>query len=235
MPCPDSDRPDPYRERAGHDLTYCAVSGALDTDSPAIPPVPLADHAGALQAVNSILAALLARTRTGQGCRLDVALHESLLSWQYLTLLGQAPGGSAPGLLQGKAACYNLYRTADHRTVALAALEEKFWRRFCQAVGRPEWIPRHAEPLPQEALIDALRELFVRRPARHWQGLLEGEDCCFEILLAPEEVAAHPQLEARAMLSGMAPRHPLWIRGRAVGDGPPPREISAGETPGWQS
>jgi len=221
----------PYRGRAGHDLTYCAISGALGVPTPSIPPTPLADHAGAMQAVTSILAALLGRSRSGQGCHLDVALNESILAWQYLGLLDRETGTS---LLRGGAACYNLYTTADHRSVALAALEGKFWHCFCHAIGHDEWIPRQAEALPQSNLIESLRQLFAGHPLAYWQGLLGPVDCCFEAVLSPDEVAMHPQLQARSILSGLEPCQPVCVEGQPPAQAPALHELSDSEPPCWQ-
>ena len=50
------------------------------------------------------------------------------------------PDGS---LLNGGVPCYNVYRTADDRWLAVGALELKFWERLCRALGRPDWAARH--------------------------------------------------------------------------------------------
>jgi crotonobetainyl-CoA:carnitine CoA-transferase CaiB-like acyl-CoA transferase len=226
----------PYRQRAGHDLTYCAVSGALDSDRPGIPFTPLADHAGAMQATTAILAALLERGRSGRGHYLDIALNESILAWQYPGLIGGgASRGEASGLLLGGAACYNLYTTADRRWVALAALEQKFWRRFCNAVGRDDWIDRQCEPLPQSELIQSLQKLFASRSLNHWLERLSKVDCCFEAVLTGEEVAAHPQLRARGILTGMEPGCPVLLDDTPSVPGREPWLLGAEEIPRWQA
>jgi len=209
----------PYRLRAGHDLTYCAVSGSLNPScgsaEPALTFPPLADHAGAMQAVNAILAALLGRERTGQGSMLDISLCESALSWQYLGLQ-DGTSGQARHILTGGAAYYNIYRTGDRRFVALAPLEPKFWKAFCDAVEHPEWVMRQSDRLPQEALIDQVREMFASRPLAHWLDRLKDVDCCFEPVPSTEEVAQHPQIKSRRMLHGDEPSYPAWIDGNPV-------------------
>lgn len=194
----------PYRLRAGHDLTYVAVSGGQGASGTADRPVmtfpPLADHAGAMQAVASILAALLKRARTGKGVFLDVALSESLTAWQY-GALNVRPGPVREGdVLNGGAAYYRLYRTADGRFAALAPLEEKFWRAFCEAAGRLDLLPRHADALPQTALIAEVAALFASRTLAEWQAILDPADCCFEAVLEPGEVPGHPQAAARGLV-----------------------------------
>jgi len=226
----------PYRLRAGHDLTYCAVSGSLSPSHASDPTVtfpPLADHAGAMQAVNAILAALLGRERTARGAFLDISLCESALSWQYLGLQ-DGPSGQARQILTGGAAYYNIYRTADRRFVALAPLEPKFWQAFCDAVEHPGWVARQSEPLPQAALIGQLRELFASRPLEYWLDRLNDVDCCFEPIPPMESVEQHPQIKSRRMLHGDEPSYPAWIDGDPVSLGADMEEITETEQVSWR-
>lgn len=208
-----------YRDRGGHDLTYCAVAGALSSgharQTPAITFPPLADHAGAMQAVSTVLAALLGRASgaSSQGAFLDISLCESALSWQYLQLSGMA---GVEDLLMGGSASYNIYQTADQRFVVFAGLESKFWQVFCHAVGRPDWLSRQHEPLPQTTLLAEVKALFAERELAYWLELLSDADCCFEPVPLLAEVAEHPQLQQRQVLTGSEPNYPGWINGEPV-------------------
>ena len=76
---------------------------------------PLADHAGAMQAVNAIQSALLGRVNSGKGAFLDISLFDSAMAWQYLGLSEAEesdPMKREQLLLNGGAACYNIYQTA---------------------------------------------------------------------------------------------------------------------------
>ena len=227
----------PYRLRAGHDLTYCAVSGSLTpshgSDKPAITFPPLADHAGAMQAVNAILAALLGRERTSKGAFLDISLCESALSWQYLGLQ-DGPPGQARLILTGGAAYYNIYLTADRRFVSLAPLEPKFWHAFCGAVEHPDWVARQSEPLPQEALTGQLQEMFASRPLEYWQDKLKDVDCCFEPIPPMEGVEQHPQIQSRRTLHGDEPSYPAWIDGSPVPFGSEMEEVTDDGQVNWR-
>jgi alpha-methylacyl-CoA racemase len=215
----------PCRERAGHDLTYLAMSGMLSLtgtpETPVMPFPPICDYAAGKQAATTILAALLRRGRTGNGTFIDVSLFEMALSWQSFALTAASrPGqGFARGqdLLTGGAACYQIYRTADQRFVALGAIEDKFWQAFCATVDRPDWIDRQHEPLPQTQLIGEIRKLFTGAPLAEWQRRFSGVDCCFESILEPTEVAVHPQVQQRQLLQthGTGGRQdalfPVWV------------------------
>ncbi len=192
----------PYRLRPGHDLGYAALTGTLDATgtpaTPVIPYPPMADHAGAMQAVTTILGALVSRSRTSKGCFLDISLSESLLSWQAPALT--VPPARGQAVINGGAAFYQIYRTADGRFVSLSPLEPKFWANFCAAVGREDWIARQFEPLPQSALIAELAALFSGQPLAHWEQTLDEAECCFETVLACAAVADHPHTKARGLV-----------------------------------
>jgi len=233
----------PCRERAGHDLTYLAMSGMLSltgtAETPVIPFPPICDYAAGKQAATTILAALLRRERSGNGTFIDVSLFEMALSWQSFALAAAERPGEAfargQNLLTGGAACYQIYRTADGRFVALGAIEDKFWQRFCTTVDRPDWVGRQNEPLPQSQLIAEVRALFASASLAEWQQRFVLVDCCFEPILVHEEVATHPQVRQRQLLQSQDRdgRHdalfPVW-----VDDCPPPprqelQQVSAGE------
>lgn len=229
----------PYRDRAGHDSTYMSIAGALHASGTAAQPVlvcpPMSDHASATQAALAIAAALFARERTGRGAHLDISMMETVLGWQGIALTlaarGQDPGRGA-GMITGGAAYYQVYRCADGRFVILAPLEPKFWRAFCEAVARPDWIGRQTDPLPQTALIAEVASLFGSRPRAHWEAVLGAVDCCFEPVLDPVEVPEHPQIKARGQVAVTGQSSPLveTLIGLRVDGEPPPRRPRLAES-----
>jgi len=157
----------PHAQRAGHDLNYVGWAGLLDATAPALPPVQVADlAAGALGAVTEILAALLERTRTGNGARIVVSMTH-----------GAHKLASRARVLTQGFACYRMYETADARYVTVAALEPKFFTRLCELLGRPELAARQYDA-EQEAVAAALAEIFVRRSLADWLAFFDGEDVC---------------------------------------------------------
>ncbi|OAN51395.1 carnitine dehydratase [Magnetospirillum moscoviense] len=197
----------PLAPVAGHDLTYVALTGGLwasgTSDRPVMTFPPLADHAGAMLAVIGILSALVRRGVSGKGARLDLSLSEAALSWMGGVLTAAKRFGTVgreDDIINGGAGFYRIYKTADSRFVALAAIEEKFWERFCIAVERPHWITRQSEPMPQNELISDLDTLFRGKDRDAWVALLAPVDCCFEPVLEPSEVAHHPQWKDRGIV-----------------------------------
>jgi crotonobetainyl-CoA:carnitine CoA-transferase CaiB-like acyl-CoA transferase len=101
----------------------------------------------------------------------------------------------------GQAPCYNVYRCADGRDVALGIIEEHFWHRFCDAVRMPDlkdeqW-PTGEAAVRQKAQLQAL---FETRSRDEWVAFLEPADIPFGPSLSMEEAFAHPQSHHRAML-----------------------------------
>ena len=224
----------PSAQKAGHDIDYMAMGGGLAASGTRQQPVaaypPTADYASGMQAALAVLGALLRRTRGGGGCFLDVSLMETVLAWQPMTLTAALRPGHAPtrgaSLLNGGAACYRLYRTADDRFVALGALEAKFWAAFCEAVGRSDWIDRQGQALPQDALMAEVEALFASRRLADWEAALAEVDCCFQPVLEPAEVPDHPQVAARGLLRRSEGPEPLVEVGFAAlldGAAPEPR------------
>jgi len=221
----------PYRLRAGHDINYMALAGGLAASGTGDRPVgaypPTADHASALQATLTAVAALLRRASTGRGSFIDVSLAETVLAWQAIPLTLAQRKGDEPQRraqrLNGGAANYQIYRCRDGKFFTLGAVEEKFWAAFCRAVGHPQWIARHADPLPQTALIAEVTALIATEPLAHWERLIEPADCCFHPVIELADVPAHPQIAARGLVHRVSDSpalietlFPAWV------DGAPP-------------
>lgn len=91
----------PYRDYPGHDLNYQALVGVCDMtrddrDRPAGAALPIADLSSSLTAVSGITAALLARTKSGRGRAIDVAMVDAVFSWTYVWGRGLSPGETRP-------------------------------------------------------------------------------------------------------------------------------------------
>jgi alpha-methylacyl-CoA racemase len=231
----------PWEQRAGHDINYIATSGVLDQiragGHPAIPNLQLGDLlGGALSALASLLVALLAAQRSGEGRWVDVAMTEALLVHHYFPHAdldaGRIPVAGST-LLTGGAACYRVYETADRRHLAVGALESKFWERFCEAIGLPElrtnhW--SHAEVPGSEAARRTIDQVVARiRGATldDWIGVFAAVDACVAPVLSPAEALEHEQAVARGVVrrrGRVTEVGPLArISGHTLLDAPAPR------------
>lgn len=208
----------PMSQVAGHDINYLSLTGILDligTDKGdiAIPAIQIADVGGGAQwAAFSIMAALYARERTGLGQYIDVSMTDAVFT--YMCALAGAYSTDhkvqrrATGLLFGGYAWYHIYKTKDDREISLGMLEPKFWKDFCNAIGRPEYIKMQMGPRDvQEKMTKELTELFATKDADEWMEFLGPLDACAAKVKNIEEALADEHLKARGMIVEMD--HPV--------------------------
>ncbi|MBW6464145.1 MAG: CoA transferase [Firmicutes bacterium] len=190
-----------YRERAGHDINYTAISGLLDLSTgkaggPVMPAVQIADIAGgSLTAVNGIMFALYDREKSGRGSYLDVAMTRGLLPWLTYAVSAinaheEVPGRER-GQITGAYACYNIYETADGGYMSLGALEPVFWQRFCESVNRKEWVELQFDNLCREKLIAEVKAIFKKKTRKEWEEHFITIDACCEPVLQLDEAIKH--------------------------------------------
>jgi len=177
----------PMSQVAGHDGNYLALAGVLHRNG--VPPrcfdPPIADMTSGLFAVIAILGALEARRSDGFGCHIDLGIADVAMPLQLFQLaaLDEVVPQPETTYLNGGAAYYRVYTTRDGRHVMLGAVEPKFWRAFCEAAGRPEWIRRQQEQLPQTALIQQLTSFFATTSLSECQEKFTVTDCCVSAVL----------------------------------------------------
>lgn len=173
----------PYAERPGQDLLIQALSGlAAITGTRETGPRPVGvsavDHHGAALLALGVLAALLRRDRTGQGCRVDVSLLASALDLQMETLACYLNGPrqesvSPPARIGGwhYAAPYGIYPTADgHLAISLCRLES-----LGQALDDPELAAadQAGSYTNREALAARIAAILAGRPTAEWTARLD--------------------------------------------------------------
>lgn len=211
----------PYSQWAGHDINYLAVGGFLACSGrdaggkPALPGATVADSAGGgMHAAMSIIAALLARTKSGEGTHLDVSVVDGVLNLmslyldQYLATGEETRPGSS--LLTGRFACYGVYVAGDGGHLAVGAIEGKFFRNLCRLLDVEPLAVGQYDESRQEEIRQALQRRFVTRTRDEWVALLAGQDTCVTPVLGIAEVAADAHL--RAQQAFIAATHPTCGR-----------------------
>jgi alpha-methylacyl-CoA racemase len=194
---------------AGHDLNYLAVSGYLATSGPRAdggPPIPgatIADAAaGGMHAALAITAALFSRQLTGEGTFLDVSVADGALWMMSLAVDEHLAIGTEPGpghdVLTGRYACYDTYRAADGRWLAVAAIETKFFVNLCRALGCEELAGRQYDDEAQDEIRVALAAAFARSDRDTWVATLAGADTCVAPVQTASEIAHDPQFISRS-------------------------------------
>lgn len=214
----------PLSRRGGHDLSIQAMAGFVQGDlDPEPAPLPLADLSSAMFAAVGVLGALVERARTGDGCRVDVGMLDSLLAWRSVDLVSSL-NGLAPSPYPPEDPGYGVFKTATGERVALSiAGEDHQWAALCEELGLHGLAgdsTRKREGA-KRALQARLREAIARRPWSSLAAALEARGVGFNIVNDDDMVARDPQVVARDMLrfvddgSGLvATRHPVVYDGR---------------------
>jgi crotonobetainyl-CoA:carnitine CoA-transferase CaiB-like acyl-CoA transferase len=216
-------------QKAGHDINYLALNGVLSycgrSGPPTLPGVQIADiGGGGLLAAFSIMAALLARERSGKGQYIDISMTDGAMTWNCLRwgklLAEQTAPSPGDDFLNHGFACYNIYETRDGRYMSLGALEPQFWKAFCCGVDHPEWNqPNYFEPGPHQTLLQGeIASLFQHKTQAEWIELFSKVDCCCEPILNLQEVMSDPEFKKREMVVDMI--HESWGAYRQLGIAP---------------
>jgi len=197
----------PKAQTAAHDLNYIGDTGLLalaaGADGAPIPPPGLiADiGGGTLPAVINILLALRQAEKTGRGTHLDVAMCDNVLTWQYWAMgmveaEGRTPAGGKE-LVTGGSPRYRIYKTADGRFAAVAALEQKFWDNLCDLLELPDAL--RDDKRDPEATTAAVAEAIGAKLAIHWEKEFAGRDVCCSIVHDMAEAMADRHFRARKL------------------------------------
>jgi alpha-methylacyl-CoA racemase len=217
----------PLSQRAGHDINYISVSGALwaigRRGERPVPPLNLVGDfgGGALFLVSGILAALWSVRRTGRGQVVDAAMVDgsaSLLSMLHSHINeGSWLEERGVNVLDSGAPFYEVYETREGRYVAVGAIEPQFYAELLRGLGVEE-----SERLSQSqwdrdqwpALKERFREIFLTKTRDDWTAVFEGVDACVTPVLSPREATSHPYNVARHVFvdgpqPGAAPRFSL--------------------------
>lgn len=224
----------PFAQLAGHDINYIGLAGMLEQNVgpdgvPALPNLQIGDLLGGAQAaVQGILAALVGAKAGGKGRFVDVSMTDAVFAHNIMPLVAVNNFGrpAPPGrdLLTGGVPCYNVYRTADGRFMAVGALELKFWESCCDVLERPDLKKRHwslgqevggEDAMAVKAELDAI---FAGQTLATWTDKFARADCCVTPILRADEAVAHPLFQARGMVERK--EHPTegeyWSTGPAV-------------------
>ena len=199
-----------YRDRAGHDVNYLSISGALDligqaNHPPSIPGIQIADIAGGgMNAAIGILMALFSRERTGKGQYIDISMTDGLVSFMPFAFFFKQITGQFPkrgdSILSHRYACYNTYETADGRYISVGTVENRFWKNLCKFLEVPEYTPLQYDENRRQEIIDFMKTTFRKKTFKQWKKDLAGIDACCEPIQNFSEVLKNPLFREREMI-----------------------------------
>jgi len=226
----------PYRDMVGHDINYIAMAGCLGIigpkdGPPIIPHNIIADFAGGgMHGAIGVLAALMARERTGRGQFVDIAMADGVYSQLVSHLSTYFATGLVPRrgetLLDGAAPYYQVYETRDGKWISIGSIEPWFYANLCKTLGREDLLPyEFAEGEKREEIRQTFREIFKTKTRDEWFELLTQRDICVGKVYDLDETEADPHLCAREMVVEI--EHPELGKVKQVGI-----SVKLSDTPG---
>lgn len=202
----------PLRDRAGHDINYLALAGLAGISGrsetgPVLSGTQIADIAGGSHhAVMGVLAAVIQRHNGGGGQHIDISMSDAALALTSISGANFLAAGAVPGLsteaLNG-GSFYDYYRSADGRYFAIGSLEPQFCQQLFNAIERPDWLPRTADPEPaaQQQLREDIQAVLATKSFAEWRQIFAACDACIEPVLTLDEVRQHRHFQARQMFA----------------------------------
>lgn len=229
----------PLADRAGHDIAYIALTGALHAmgraDGPPQVPLNLVGDfgGGSLYLLLGVFSALWEAQRSGRGQVVDAAIVDgaaSLMAMPYAFLgagLWQDQRGS--NLLDTGAPFYDVYETSDGGWMAVGPLEPQFYAELVQLLGIADdpGLPGQFDLRAWPELRRRFADVFARRTRDEWTEIFTPSDACVAPVLSLREAPDHPHLAARGTYIERDGRiepapAPRFDRTPArLGDGPP--------------
>lgn len=194
----------PYRDKPGHDPIALAISGVLsrvgeNPEAPSFPGIPAADVVTGTHAAFATLAAYIERQRTGEGRHVDVAMTDCAMSL-LVNVLSRHPDLSSIPPRGTRRTDIGLWRTKDGAFICTTDMEPRYWRAFCEAVGRPEFIESQNDAARRGEIRAELEKLFASRTREEWIRTLETAGTQYAPVNGISEALADPHVRARGMV-----------------------------------
>ena len=221
----------PYRNIVGHDINYISQGGLMGLIGAETPPGNfLGDLAGGgMQAAMGIMAAIIAREKTGRGQMVDISMTDGVVALcaLYMAKFFEEGRQAAPEdrVSLGAAPFYAVYPAKDGRRLSFACSEPPFFVNLCKALGCEAFIPYHYDPQKAPEIRAHFARVLLTRTRDEWFNILSQEDIAVAKVLEPDEVAEDPQLRHRRMIVELD--HPDQGKVKQIGVG-----IKLSDTPG---
>lgn len=198
----------PLAQKAGHDINYIALSGALHlfgrkNDKAIVPPPLIGDFAGGgLSLAFGMTCALLDASRSGQGQVIDASILGGAAHLMSVINVAQHMGfwsdQRESNVLDGGAHFYNVYLCQDGKELAVGAVEEKFYADLLKGLGlQHETLPHQMDNQHWPALKEKFAAIFATKSRDAWLAIFNTLDACVTPVLTVQEARQHPHNIAR--------------------------------------
>ena len=228
----------PYRDKKAYDLLIQSESGFLSVtgtpDEPSKAGCSVADIAAGMYAYTNILAALIQRGKTGEGCQIDVSMLESMVEWMNFPMYYAYDGAPPPvraGASHATIYPYGPFPSGDGKTVMLGLQNEREWVTFCEQVLQQPALANDARfssnslrSSARKALYAIISDAFSSLTAEQVTERLENAQIANARLNEMKDIWEHAQLRARDRWTEVA--SPV---------GPIPALLPPGASSGWDA
>ena len=200
----------PMAPRAGHDIDYIAIGGALwsmgRADSAPVPPLNLVGDfgGGGMLLAFGMVAALLEAARSGEGQVVDAAMVDGAASLMTMIhafhLGGMWNERRGANMLDTGAPFYEVYETSDGQWMAAGGIERQFYAALLEGLGLAgdESLPDQQSREDWPAMKERFAAIFKTKTRDEWTAVFDGTDACVAPVLSPWEAHEHPHNVARS-------------------------------------
>jgi alpha-methylacyl-CoA racemase len=200
----------PMAPRAGHDIDYIAIGGALwpmgRADSLPVPPLNLIGDfgGGGMLLAFGMVAALLEATRSGQGQVVDAAMVDGAATLMTMIHAFHSSGiwndERGTNMLDTGAPFYEVYETSDGKYFALGGIEPQFYAQLVEGLGLTDdpLFAQQNDRANWPAMKEHIAAVVITKTRDEWDAIFEGTDACAAPVLSPWEAHTHPHNKARA-------------------------------------
>ncbi|HTT82856.1 MAG TPA: CaiB/BaiF CoA-transferase family protein [Rhizomicrobium sp.] len=200
----------PMAQRAGHDINYIALSGALHLigrkgERP-VPPLNLVGDmgGGGLFLAFGVLCALIEARQSGKGQVVDTAMIDGaalqLAGILAVRAMGRWSDERGTNMVDTGAPFYEVYETSDGKYIAVGAIEPQFFAALSKGAQLdPEIFGPQMDETRWPKMKEELAAIFKTKTRSEWDAIFEGTDACVTPVLSLEEAADHPHNASRGL------------------------------------
>ena len=196
----------PYRDKPGFDTIGQALSGMMslvtDLDDPKVAGVSFVDHSAGVFAAHGIMAALLARAKTGAGQFIDVSLLQVAIAFIESHVSDYLNGGEAVSRENfPKGRIYSLLDCDGKPFMVHLSSHNQAWEDFLRAgeldglVGDPRFASNKHRTDRHEEIVNMLRAQFRTKAREYWLARLDANQIPNAPINTIAEVFDNPQIK----------------------------------------
>lgn len=202
----------PYRQRAGHDIDFLALSGYFAVpsqvnDQLARPKVRLSDYAGAMYGALSLAVAIASAELNGKGQHLDVAITDAMVNWSApLVRIAHELCEGDPDKMSFVMPDNDIFETADGKHIAIGLFENKFWIELAgmmadefPQLGNQDFATNSLRNERKAEVHRLMSEMFLSKSLAEWETLFAPTDLPWAVVYEDMRLFDDPHLRARGM------------------------------------